>query len=181
MEFPKNILKDIKAQVNKRLDEWHIKKKEITHKNNPVNKYDNQKVIFDIMPWTLWWYNAGENIGRELGSHVNKDDSFFFNRPCIVISKLKSLKDSDHTLVTILPMSTKSEGIGINKNYVHKLEKEKYKKDGKLKGLKEDSYVICHQIKTIDTKRLIQMVHKRINDDDIEHIRNNMKDYIDLD
>jgi mRNA-degrading endonuclease toxin of MazEF toxin-antitoxin module len=180
MEFPKNILKDMKELVNKRLDKWHIRKKEITHKNNPVNKHDNQKVIFDIKPWTIWWYEAGENVGRELGSHVNDDDTFFFNRPCIVVSKVQSLVDSDHTLLTILPMSTKSEGIGIHKKYIHKIDADKYPKDGKLKGLNKTSYVVCHQIKTIDTKRLISMRTNRIDEDDIVTIRNKMKKYIDI-
>lgn len=171
---------EIKDAINTRLDSWHLKKKEIIHKPYPINKNSMQQVVFDIKPWTLWWFESGENIGREIGSHVNDDNTFFFSRPCIIISNVKSLKDTDNNIVTILPMSTKSQGIGINKSYIHKLEKEKYTKKGKFKGLKVDSYVICHQIKTIDTKRLIQMVHERITEEDIEAIRINIKKYIDV-
>ncbi|MFW2585557.1 type II toxin-antitoxin system PemK/MazF family toxin [Aliarcobacter butzleri] len=176
----KQIEKEMKDSINARLEAWHIKKKEITNKTHPVNKYPNQRIIFDIKPWTLWWFEAGENIGKEIGSHVNEDNSYFFNRPCIIISTIKSLKDTDDSIVTILPMSTKSSGIGIHKHYVYKLEKEKYPKKGKFKGLKVDSYVICHQIKTIDTKRLIQMVHERIEEEDIKAIKINMRKYIDI-
>lgn len=179
MDLPKNILDDMKQSTNKRLDDWNEKKKEITHKTHPVNKTDVNKVIFDIKPWTIWWFEAGENIGREIGTHLNNDDTYFFKRPCIVVSKMKAQHDSDHSIVTILPMSTKSEGIGIHKKYIHKLNAIEYPKDGKFKGLKKDSYVVCHQIKTIDTKRLISMTTKRIQERDIQEIRNIMSNYID--
>lgn len=175
-----NIEKAMIKEVDERFDEWNNKKKTIS-KKKPVNKDDRNKVILDVMPWTIWWFEAGENIGYELGTHVDHHhNTYKFNRPCIVISKLKSLKDTDDSVVTVLPMSTKSEGVGIHKKYVHLLEAEKYPKNGRFKGLSKDSYVICHQIKSIDTKRLISMVHKRINDDDVESIQHKIKKYIDL-
>lgn len=176
----KDVIQEMQELVNNRIDVWSTKKKEITNKNNPVNKNSVNKKVMDIMPWTIWWFEAGENVGIETGAHVNSDDSFFFNRPCIVVSKLKSQHDSDYSLVTILPMSTKSEGIGVHKKYIHKLEATKYPKEGKYKGLKKDSYILGHQIKTIDTKRLMTMVTKRIQDEDIEVIRNIIKKYIDI-
>ena len=158
-----------------------LKKKEISHKKETVNKREIGTVKFDIMPWTIWWFKVGENIGRELGSHVDTNQEFNFNRPCIVISKLKSLKDTDHNIVTVLPMSTKSDGIGIHKKFIHKLESEKYPKQSRInKGLKRDSYVVCHQIKTIDTKRLISQVTTRILDEDIVEIKDKMNMYLDL-
>ncbi len=181
MDMPQNILKDMENDVNTRLDNWHIEKKEISHKRETVNKTEVGKVKFDIMPWTIWWFKVGENIGRELGSHVDKEQKFNFNRPCIVISKLKSLEDTDHNIVTILPMSTKSDGIGIHKKFIHKLESNNYPKKSKFnKGLKNDSYVVCHQIKTIDTKRLLSQVTTRILDKDIDEIKEKMNMYLDL-
>ena len=134
-----------------------------------------------MMPWTIWWFMAGENIGRELGSHISADSTFNFRRPCIIISKLKSLEDTDHNIVTILPMSTKSDGIGLHKKFIHKLEASKYPKIDKFnKGLKNDSYVVCHQMKTIDTKRLLTQQTKRILDEDIVAIKDKMNKYLDL-
>jgi mRNA-degrading endonuclease toxin of MazEF toxin-antitoxin module len=181
MEFPKDIIKDMKAQVSKRLDSWNEEKKEIVHKPHPVNKKSNQEKLFDIMPWTIWWFAAGENIGRELGSHLGSDNTCSFRRPCVVISKLKSLEDTDHNIITILPMSTKSDGLGIHKKFIHKLEASKYPKQSRInKGLKNDSYVVCHQMKTIDTKRLITQVTARILDEDITEIKSKMNKYLDL-
>jgi len=181
MDMPEDILKDMENDVNIRLDEWHIEKKEISHKKETVNKREVGTVKFDIMPWTIWWFKVGENIGRELGSHVDQNQKFNFNRPCIVISKLKSLKDTDHNIITILPMSTKSDGIGIYKKFIHKLEAVKYPKQSRInKGLKKDSYVVCHQMKTIDTKRLISQVTTRILDEDITEIKERMNMYLDL-
>lgn len=175
-----NIEKAMIKEADNRFDEWNAKKKLISRKK-PVNKNDTNKVIFDIMPWTIWWFEAGENVGHELGTHIDHNaNTYRFNRPCLVISKLKSLKDTDDSVVTVIPLSTKSEGIGIHKKYVHLLEATKYPKGDRLKGLSKDSYAICHQIKSIDTKRLISMVHKRINDDDITAIQHKIKKYIDL-
>lgn len=176
----KDLEKECKEEINNRLDQWNTKKKEIVHKPHPINKKPTQERLFDIKPWTLWWHISGENIGRELGSHVNHDETFLFNRPCIIVSKVNSQVDSDHTLVTILPMSSKSEGVGRQKKYIHKLDYTKYPKNGKLKGLKKDSFVVCHQIKTIDTKRLTGMITHRIEENDIESIRTIMKNYIDI-
>lgn len=181
MDMPNNILKVMETDIDSRLDEWHIEKKEICHKKETVNKREVGTVKFDIMPWTIWWFKVGENIGRELGSHVDRNQKFNFNRPCIVISKLKSLKDTDHNIITILPMSTKSDGIGINKKFIHKLEASQYPKKNRInKGLKKDSYVVCHQMKTIDTKRLISQVTTRILDKDIVAIKEKMNMYVDL-
>ena len=181
MDMPKNILKDMENDVNIRLDEWYIEKKEISHKKETVNKREVGTVKFDIMPWTIWWFKVGENIGRELGSHVDRNQKFNFNRPCIVISKLKSLKDTDHNIITILPMSTKSDGIGIYKKFIYKLEATKYPKQSRINnGLKKDSYVVCHQMKTIDTKRLISQVTTRILDEDIVKIKEKINMYLDF-
>ncbi len=181
MEMPNNILKTMESDVNNRLDSWNIEKKQITHKKETVNKTAVGKVKFDIKPWTIWWFEAGENVGREIGSHVNSDESFNFKRPCIVISKFKSLEDTDHNIITILPMSTKSDGLGIYKKYIHKLESKDYPKVSRFnKGLKNDSYIVCHQIKTIDTKRLLSQVTTRILEADIKQIKQKVKNYIDI-
>lgn len=181
MDLPNSILKNMKDDINNRLDSWNIEKKDITHKNETVNKTSLGKVKFDIKPWTIWWFEAGENIGRELGSHVNCGESFNFRRPCIVVSKLKTLEDTDHNIITVLPMSTKSDGLGIHKKYIHKLESRNYPKTSKFnKGLKIDSYVVCNQIKTIDTKRLISQTTTRILENDIKSIKEKIKFYIDI-
>ena len=180
MKTARQIEQEMKNEINARLNSWHREKKEIVHKPHPVNKKPTQEKLFDIKPWTIWWYDSGENVGFETGSHVNADGSFFFNRPCIVISKINTQLESDHCLVTILPMSSQRERNIRNKRYLHMLKAENYPKDGKLKGLKKDSYVLCHQIKTIDTKRLKGMNTKRINEDDIKSIREKMKNYIDI-
>jgi uncharacterized protein YifN (PemK superfamily) len=181
MEFPNSILKDMEKEVDERLDAWNTKKKEICHKKATVNKTDTGKKKFDIMPWTVWWFVVGENIGRELGSHVDINNNHNFHRPCIVISKLKSLEDTDHNIITILPMSTKSNGTGINKKFIHKLEASDYPKKSKFnKGFKTNSYVVCHQMKTIDTKRLLSQITERILDKDITKIKEKMQKYLDL-
>ncbi len=177
----KQIEKETIEFIEKRLDEWNKEKKQIVCKKETVNKTDVGKIKFDIMPWTIWWFMAGENIGRELGSHISEDSTFNFRRPCIVISKLKSLEDTDHNIITILPMSTKSDGIGLHKKFIHKLEASKYPKVDKFnKGLKNDSYVVCHQMKTIDTKRLLTQQTKRILDEDILIIKEKMNKYLDI-
>jgi hypothetical protein len=112
VQMPKTtqqIQQEAKEILEKRLDVWHNEKKQLVHKKETVNKTDVGRIKFDIMPWTIWWFIAGENVGREIGAHVNDDDTFNFRRPCIVILKLKSLKDTDHDIVTILPLSTKSD------------------------------------------------------------------------
>lgn len=175
-----NIEKAMIKEVDDRFDEWNTKKKIIT-RNIPVNKKDMNQKKFDIKSWTIWWYQAGENVGHETGTHIDHYTNVYsFNRPCIVISNLKSLEDTDHSIITVLPLSSKSEGLSKGKDYTHLLEAKKYPKNGKLKGLSKDSHVLCHEIKSIDTKRLISMVHKRINDDDIVAIQEKIKKYIDL-
>lgn len=176
----KNIFKEMVDEQNQRLDQWNEIKKVVNQKKETVNKDEVGKVKFDIKPWTIWWFEAGENVGRELGSHLNIDNTCNFRRPCIVISNSKSLADTDHNIITILPMSSKSSELSINKKFIHKLEALKYSKIGGLKGLKKDSYVVCHQMKTIDTKRLITQVTKRILDEDITQIKEKIKYYIDL-
>lgn len=173
--------KEAKDEINKRFDDWHIQKQEINEKKETVNKTYVGEVKFDIMPWTIWWFAVGENIGRELGSHLDQHGKYNFRRPCIVISKLKSLEDTDHNIITVLPMSTKSDGLGIYKKYIHKLEAINYPKTSRInKGLKRDSYVVCHQMKTIDTKRLLSQVTTRISDEDVAEIKINMNKYLDL-
>ncbi len=175
-----NLEKTMKKEVDARFDDWNAKKKSIARKV-PVNKTEMNQVRFDIKSWTLWWFQAGENIGHETGTHVdNNTSTHTFNRPCLVISKFKSLQDTDSSIVTVIPMSTKSDGLGTNKDYIHLLKASKYPTDGKLKGLSKDSHALCHQIKSIDTKRLISMIHKRISEDDITAIQEKIKKYIDL-
>jgi mRNA-degrading endonuclease toxin of MazEF toxin-antitoxin module len=168
-------------EQNERLDQWNNIKKVVNQKKETVNKSIVGKVKFDIMPWTIWWFEAGENVGRELGSHTDINNNYNFRRPCLVISKLKSLEDTDHNIITILPMSTKSDGLGIHKKFIHKLEEKNYPKTSRFnKGLKKDSFVVCHQIKTIDTKRLLSQITTRILDEDINCVKSKIKSYIDL-
>ncbi|XPV69983.1 MAG: hypothetical protein ACNI25_05255 [Halarcobacter sp.] len=45
-----------------RLDSWNNKKKQINNRININHKKDGS-VKFRIQPWSLWWFEVGENIG----------------------------------------------------------------------------------------------------------------------
>lgn len=168
---------EAKKEINTRLDDWNIKKKEISHKI-PTNKHDNSTVKFDIKPWTIWWYQAGENIGLEAGSHVNADGSYSFFRPCIVVSHQTCLDKTNGSIVIVIPLGTKSLGVGTEGLY--KIEASNYPKTKRLNGLKSDCYAFCHHIKSIDTKRLMNQSTDRMIKDDIVAIKKEITYFIDI-
>lgn len=47
-------------------------------------------------------------------------------------------------------------------------------------GLEKDSLVICNDIKTIDTKRLVQHIYPQLNKEDIKGIQRLISKYISI-
>lgn len=56
---------------NNRLDNWNIHKKDIEKRININHKKDGS-IKFRIKPWSIWWFDVGENIGTETGCHFSK-------------------------------------------------------------------------------------------------------------
>lgn len=67
-----------------RLDEWGNRKKDINKKLAPTHKPDGT-VKFRIQPYSIWWFDIGENIGTETSCHFSQNDISYL-RPCIIIS-----------------------------------------------------------------------------------------------
>lgn len=84
--------------------------------------------------WSIWWANLDPVIGSEQGK----------SRPVLIISEddINSLLN----IVNIVPITSRKQGRIIYPNEVL-LSAEKY-------GLDKESIVLCHQIRTIDKKRL---------------------------
>lgn len=86
--------------------------------------------------WTIWRANLDPVIGSEQG----------LTRPVLIISD-ESINDLIST-VNILPITTRKNNRMIYPNEVL-IEADKF-------GLKEESIVLCHQIRTIDKRRFAQ-------------------------
>jgi len=84
--------------------------------------------------WDIWRANLDPVIGSEQGK----------SRPVIIISEddINSLLN----IVNIIPITSRKEGRTIYPNEAL-LEQQKY-------GLESESIALCHQIRTIDKKRL---------------------------
>lgn len=171
---------------NERIDNWSSEKKVVEITTN-INLYSNGRRKFTIRPWSVWWFNIGENIGTETGSHFNSSNPSYIShqRPCIVIST----NDFNGTFtfnqkVIIVPLTSKKPSTVIRAFHYH-LNKDKYNPCSTLnkvyyKGLDRDSLVICNEIKTIDTKRLVSPLYHRLHDEDIDEIQKFIKKYISI-
>ena len=144
---------------NNRLDSWNKKKKTIDQRININHKKDGS-VKFRIPPWSLWWFEVGENIGSETSCHFSKDKLTTL-RPCIVMSSNNFNHATYNKKVIVMPITSKKEN-GKVKHFHYELKSKDYqsfydkKHRKKYLGLEKDSLVICNDIKTIDTKRLIE-------------------------
>jgi len=166
---------------NNRLDSWNDKKKQINGKININHKKDGS-VKFRIQPWSLWWFEVGENIGSETSCHFSKEKLTTI-RPCIVISSNNFNHATYNKKVIVMPLTSKKEKTKI-KHFHYELKSEVYKsffdKQKRIKylGLEKDSLVICNEIKTIDTKRLESLIYPELKAEDIQKIKEFIKKYL---
>lgn len=163
-----------------RLDEWSVRKKQIDKKIAPT--YNNDGTVkFRIQPWSIWWFDIGENIGTETGCHFTQSDISYL-RPCIIISTNNFNNGSSHKKAIIMPLTSVKEDTKV-KHFHYKLDCNNYKgfvdrkKRIKYLGLDKDSLVICNDIKTIDTKRLENIIYPELKSEDIENIKDFVKKY----
>ena len=163
-----------------RLNNWNEKKKEVQSRIN-INFKDDNVVKFRIQPWSIWWFDIGENIGTETSCHFSQSDISYL-RPCIIVSTNNFNKESYHKKVIIMPLTSVKEDAKV-KHFHYKLDCNNYKgffdKKQKLKyiGLEKDSLVICNDIKTIDTKRLYKLIYPSLIEIDINNIKEFVKKY----
>ncbi len=164
---------EIELTKLERLDIWNEEKKKLDT-ILPINQDSNKRPKFTIKSWHIWWYYIGENVGKEFGSHFDKEsESMIHKRPGIIVSTNKMLSDSKHFKVIILPLSSIKE-YSVQQNFHHKLLHSNYPNI-------KDSFVLCNEIKVIDVRRLSrQITRKAINQEDIDGIKSLMCNYIDI-
>lgn len=159
---------------NNRLDNWNIHKKDIEKRININHKKDGS-IKFRIKPWSIWWFDVGENIGTETGCHFSKEKLTTL-RPCVIISTNNFNNASYNKKVMVMPFSSKKDKSKV-KHFHYELKAENYiayfDKKSKIKysGLSKNSLVICNDIKTIDTKRLAEPIYSELNTIDIDNIK----------
>lgn len=170
-------------EKNNRLDTWNNKKKKINHRTNINHKKDGT-IKFRIRPWSLWWFEVGENIGSETSCHFSKD-SISTLRPYVVISSNNFNHATYNKKVIVMPITSKKDD-GKVKHFHSELKADDYNSyfDRKSKieyiGLEKDSLVICNDIKTIDTKRLWKLIYPSLQKNDKENIQRFIKKYISI-
>ena len=108
---------------NNRLDIWNEKKKQIDKRRNINHKKDGN-VKFRIRPWSLWWFEVGENIGSETSCYFLKDKMTSL-RPCVVISTNNFNHATYNKKVVVMPLTSKKEN-GKVKHFHYELKAEKY-------------------------------------------------------
>ena len=87
------------------------------------------------------------NLGNPPREAVGHEQAF--NRPCLVVQSLPTLK-----LAVIVPLTTKG---GTSKLFsVVPVKKG-------TAGLNEDSFILCHQIRTVSNDRIIRHIGKMPN------------------
>ncbi len=164
-----------------RLDSWNSKKKRINNRININHKKDGS-VKFRIPPWSLWWFEVGENIGSETSCHFTKEKLTTL-RPCIIISTNNFNHATYNKKVIVMPITSKKKNAVI-KHFHYELKCENYKgffdKQKRIKylGLEKDSLVICNDIKTIDTKRLESLIYPELKIEDIKEVKEFIKKYL---
>lgn len=172
-----------------RLVNWTDEKKIVENRLNinfRINVNQETEIKYRITPWSVWWFDIGENVGTETGGHVYTDPSkISHKRPCIVISTNKFHNESFNAKVVIMPLTSKKAFTKIRhfhyelngKNYQGFFDKNKFIK---YEGLNKDSLVICNEIKTIDTKRLTQAIYPALLQNDVTNIQTYIKKYLSI-
>jgi len=165
--------KDFRVK-NERLQEWNSIKQAVETRVN-INFRANGQVKFRMRPWSIWWFDIGENIGTETSSHFSQEKMSSL-RPCVVVSTNNFHTASYNKKIMIMPLTSKKEKTKV-KHFHYELKADNYKayldKKSHIKysGLIKDSLVICNDIKTIDTKRIIEPIYDELNKDDIDNIK----------
>ncbi len=179
MEGMRDIYQEMVDEKNTRLDSWNKSKKDINSRRKRVNRTKNGDIGFSIRSWSMWWFSSGENIGDEHGSHIDEEEgTVSFDRPCVVISQPKMLKESGYNKVTILPI-TSFKGQKERPSYVG-IKSSDYAKGKMSVGLKKDSYIICSEPRTIDIKRFTDKIAEQLSDDDRQKVKDKLKEYIEF-
>jgi mRNA-degrading endonuclease toxin of MazEF toxin-antitoxin module len=166
---------------NTRIDTWNNKKK-IINKKIGINHKKDRSIKFRIQPWSLWWFEVGENIGTETSCHFTTKDLVTL-RPCIIISTNNFNHATYNKKVIVMPITSKKDNSKV-KHFHYELKccdyKNFYDKNKRVSflGLEKDSLVICNYIKTIDTKRLVEQIYPVILDKDINAIQDFIKKYL---
>jgi mRNA-degrading endonuclease toxin of MazEF toxin-antitoxin module len=157
-----------------RLDEWAIHKKAVESQKH-INIDARGRVKFRIRPWSVWWFEIGENIGTETGSHFD-ESRMSTKRPCVVVSNNNFIQESYNKKVVIMPLTSKKPTTLV-KHFHYELSSGLYLPVSEIHnkmrydGLEKDSLVICNDIKTIDTKRLIKAIYPKLHEEDIDGIK----------
>lgn len=161
-----------------RLDEWAIRKK-VVEAGQHINFDSAGKIKFRIRPWSVWWFEVGENIGTETGSHFN-DVKMSSKRPCVIVSNNNFIEASYNKKVVIMPLTSKKPTTVV-KHFHYELSSALYvptvHNNIHYDGLEKDSLVICNDIKTIDTKRLTEAIYPKLNQTDIDGIKAFLRRY----
>lgn len=59
-------------------ENWTDEKKIVENRLNinfRINVNQETKIKYRITPWSVWWFDIGENVGTETGGHVYTDPS----------------------------------------------------------------------------------------------------------
>lgn len=120
------------------------KTKEMFNNENEARKiveFNSRKLPF-VRPWEIWWYYAWINIWQEISKWKP------YQRPCLIIREFDW-----SSLLLIIPLTTK----------LHRKLKESciFLNDFASYNLKP-SWLLLHQAKVIDKKRLQNKVHGKI-------------------
>jgi mRNA interferase MazF len=100
-----------------------------------------------IQRWSIWRANLDPVIGSEQGK----------SRPVVIISE--DIINELLNIVNVLPLSSRKPGRQIYPNEALI--------PGQIYGLENESVVLCHQIRTIDKKRLSKK-YGIINEENIQ-------------
>lgn len=168
---------------NTRIDIWNNKKKIINEKISINHKKDGS-IKFRIQPWSLWWFEVGENIGTETSCHFTSKELVTL-RPCVIISTNNFNHATYNKKVIVMPITSKKDNSKV-KHFHYELVSDNYqsfynkKRNINYLGLEKDSLIICNDIKTIDTKRLVQHIYPQLNEEDIKSIQRFISKYISI-
>ncbi|XOB63567.1 type II toxin-antitoxin system PemK/MazF family toxin [Campylobacterota bacterium DY0563] len=166
---------------NTRIDIWNNKKKIINEKISINHKKDGS-IKFRIQPLSLWWFELGKNIGTETSCHFT-NKKLVTLRPYVIISTNNFNHATYNKKVIVMPITSKKDNSKV-KHFHYELVSDNYqsfynkKRNINYLGLEKDSLVICNDIKTIDTKRLVEQIYPVILDKDIDAVQDFLKKYL---
>lgn len=109
-----------------------------------------------IFRGSIWWVNLDPTIGHEQAK----------KRPCLIISH-NIFNQGAAELVVILPITSKFKPIS-------------WLVEVKPNILKSKSYIICNQIRTISTKRLLGNCIGNVNDHTLKLVEERLKFLLEL-